>query len=84
MEEFSGAKHSGKVLIIIILFLIIIVSKKSIENFNFDFLFCLMYTITPHCADPENIHAHPKEGQWQFRGVGRGGVGGGGRKSQNV
>ena len=28
------------------------------------------------CAVPENIHTHPMEGQWKFRG-------GGGLKSQN-
>ena len=25
----------------------------------------------PHCAVPENIHIHPKEGQWKFRRRGR-------------
>ena len=30
-----------------------------------------------HCAVPENIHTHPMEGQWKFRG------GGGGLKGQN-
>ena len=23
-----------------------------------------------HCAVPENIHTHPMEGQWKFRGGG--------------